>query len=896
MAQVVCYTAKHAGNKPTTLVKDIPGYTCSTNWSGHGKLSVAGVSKDTTTFDWGNMRDVYPLGNYSAVEANAVAKLMACCGKSVQMDYSSNQSGANTSDVANALIDYFGFDTTTKNITRSDYSYAQWIELMYAELAAGRPVQYGGTSSGGGHSFVVDGYDGDEMFHVNWGWSGTPDSYYALSVLNSDDNSGIGASSSNDGYSFNQRAIVGIQYTGQQGAATPIMLTTGNLRVDGQKVIFEAFNMTGKTYSFHFGIGSMDEEGGITPIIIYSYDDLETGSGWSNFKVEVPTDNTKADQTLKIVPISKESSTNTWYTGCNTDIHYWEAKYNANGVPTLTAHPITNLEATFNFTGSKFKNEVQPVEVTLTNHGDEFYGVLYLFASTTSTKGDPVTRGGVTVQKNKSATMTFEWTPSIPDTYNIWIATDEDGNNVIGETTVKISVNAHAPAGPFILSALKISDADETSWTTDADGNILVDVYSTSVAISPTVKNISSDGYDGLTPYFYLYKYENSTLVQQWNRYGTNKISLEAGSEVTYGTMTFSNVGYGKYKFVLKMNNNDSYKDERYILNLVKGYTTVDENGATVRNKVTSTDVTVADDVAAVDLSNINYTSITPNKNPNTLYIIGSEQTVPESLDGKNVVKGGVAEQITLTDGHAFYSPVDFTATNISYTRTESTYYNKETKKGWTTLVLPFAPAGIKTYVGETKYDLTWFTGAEETDKNLWLMKFNDEHNGIVDFGYAGSTLEANKPYIMALPGDSYGNKWSLEGLPITFYAANADIKANAKATTVGTNYKFVGTTLSKTNLTDVYKLNADGDQFVLGTTASIEPFRAYFAPTSTAATATELSIGFGRNVITNVLELKGVTEVKDADNNSIYNMNGQRVAQPKKGLYIVNGKKVVIK
>jgi hypothetical protein len=344
------------------------------------------------------------------------------------------------------------------------------------------------------------------------------------------------------------------------------------------------------------------------------------------------------------------------------------------------------------------------------------------------------------------------------------------------------------------------------------------------------------------------------------------------------------------------MNNYDSYKDERYILNLVKGYTAVDENGATVRNKLTSTDVTVADNVAAVDLSNINYTSITPNSNPNTLYIIGSGQTAPESLDGKNVVKGGVAEQITLTDGHAFYSPVDFTATNISYTRTETTYYDKDTQKGWTTLVLPFAPAGIKTYVGETEYDLTWFTSAEEYDKNLWLMKFDDEHNGIVDFGYAGSTLEANKPYIMALPGDSYGNKWSLEGLPIIFYAANADIKANAKATTVGTNYKFVGTTLSKTNLTDVYKLNADGDQFVLGTTASIEPFRAYFAPTSTAATATELSIGFGRNVITNVLELKGVTEVKDADDNSIYNMNGQRVNKPVKGLYIVNGKKVVIK
>ena len=903
MAQVVYYTAVHSGNQPTTLVRDIPGYTCSTNWSGLGNLEVAGVLANTVTFDWDNMLNFYRRGYYDNVQANAVANLMACCGKSVQMDYSSSSSGANTMDVANALITYFGFDTTTKGIYRSNYSYAQWIELMYAELAAGRPVQYGGSSSGGGHSFVIDGYDGDEMFHVNWGWSGNPDSYYALSVLNSHDNSGIGASSSNDGYSFSQKAIVGIQYgTGQQGEETPVMLSTGNLRVDGREVIFEAFNETGATRPFFFGIGSMDEKGGITPIIYTYYEKnggIPSGYGWSSYYIEVPTDEEKAGQTLKIVTISQEKigeEPGTWYTGCNTDIYYWDAVYDSNGVPTLTAHPIMNLQTTFDFPGSKYKDEVQPVDVTVTNLGDEFYGVLYLFASTTETKGDAVNKGGITVQKNKSATMTFEWTPSAMGTYNIWIATDNGGDHVIGTTTVDIAVNSQAPAGPFILSALKISDADETSWTTDADGNILVDVYSQSVAISPRVKNISSTGYSGLTPYFYLYKYVGSEWVQQGRRYGNNTITLKAGGEVTYGTMTFSGVGYGKYKFVLKMNDNDSYKDERYMMNLVMGYTAVDKNGGTIFLKMTSTDVNVDDKVAAIDLSNVPFTNVVPNSNPNTLYIIGSGQTAPESLDGKNVVKGGVAEQITLTDGHAFYSPVDFTATNISYTRTESTYYNKGTQKGWTTLVLPFAPAGIKTYVGETKYDLTWFTGASETDKNLWLMEFSDEHGGIVDFGYAGSKLEANKPYIMALPGDSYGNKWSLEGLPIIFYATGAEIKANAKASTTGTNYKFVGTTLQKSNLEDVYKLNADGDQFVLGTTASIEPFRAYFAPTSTAATAKELSIGFGSSIITNVIEVKGVSEVKDVNDNNVYNLNGQRVAQPTKGLYIVNGRKVVIK
>ena len=893
MAQVVYYTAVHSGNQPTTLVRDIPGYTCSTNWSGLGNLEVAGVLADTVTFDWDNMLNVYRSGYYDNVQANAVAKLMACCGKSVRMDYSTSGSGANTLDVVNALITYFGFDTTTKAITRSNYSYAQWIEIVYAELAAGRPVQYGATSSGGGHSFVIDGYDGDEMFHVNWGWSGTPDSYYALSVLNPGDNSGIGASTSNDGYSYNQRAIVGIRYgTGQQGEEVPVMLSTGNLRVNGQQVIFEAFNMTGETHSFHVGIGFMDEEGGITPITSYLVENLKTGSGWYDFYVDVPTDKTKAGQTLKIVPISKESSTNTWYTGCNSDIYYWDAVYDANGVPTLTAHPIYDLSAsTISFTGSTFVNEVQPVEVTVTNNGDEYYGILYMFASTTSTKGAPVNKGGVTVQKNKSTIMTFEWTPTTTGTYNIWIATDNEGDNVIGTSSVTISVNNHAPAGPFIYSQLIVENADETSWRTNEDGNLIVDVYSEELNFS-SVKVLNATGSSqSANLRFRLYRDVNGSWV--FVKGYSASVSANGGSILNFGGMPFYNVGYGTY--LLRLESDDVVFDGRYIFNLTMGYNVIAEDGSVVPVKTTSTDVTVDENVAAVDLSNFNFSNITPNSNPNTLYIIGGEQAVPASLSGKNVVQMGVAQQITLTDGHAFYSPVDFTALEISYTRTETTYYDKDTQKGWTTIVLPFVPDGIKTVLNDEDYPLTWFQSAEETNKNLWLMEFYDEHNGIVDFGYAGSMLEANKPYIMALPGDSYGNRWSLEGLPIIFYAENADIMANAKATTTGKNYKFVGTTLQKENLSDIYKLNADGDQFVKGT-ASIEPFRAYFAPTSSAATAEALSFGFGRGVITNVIEVKGVTDVKETNDNNIYNMNGQRVGQPAKGLYIVNGRKVVIK
>jgi hypothetical protein len=57
---------------------------------------------------------------------------------------------------------------------------------------------------------VCDGYDGNGLFHINWGWGGYCDNYFALSVLNpysfSNRTNAIGT-----GYCMNQRMIVGIQ-------------------------------------------------------------------------------------------------------------------------------------------------------------------------------------------------------------------------------------------------------------------------------------------------------------------------------------------------------------------------------------------------------------------------------------------------------------------------------------------------------------------------------------------------------------------------------------------------------------------------------------------------------------------------------------------------------------
>ena len=232
MAQVMRYH-----EWPQGATSAIPAYT-----TGSYGLSVSALP--ATTFDWDNMVDEYCRhwnGSYfvaipspTTAQATAVATLMQYCGSALGMDYGP-ESGANTDDVAKALRSYFDYNaSTTQFVSRSFYTTAKWADLIYHELANKRPVVYGGTSSGGGHEFVCDGYkyeSSTDFFHINWGWGGMSDDYFVLSALDPDAQ-GIGGSTSTDGYHFGQDAVIGIQKSTENGAVADITPNVVNLTLN----------------------------------------------------------------------------------------------------------------------------------------------------------------------------------------------------------------------------------------------------------------------------------------------------------------------------------------------------------------------------------------------------------------------------------------------------------------------------------------------------------------------------------------------------------------------------------------------------------------------------------------------------------------------------------------
>ena len=128
------------------------------------------------------------------------------------------------------------------------------MDLIYNEIASGHPVAIAGTATGGAHAFVVDGYDGDGLFHLNWGWGGGSDGYFRIEILNPGDNSGIGASSSSDGYSMGQEALI-LRLPDDVEADDMAMMTINDTEIRGTEIFSNYINWTGETNSFDYGIG-----------------------------------------------------------------------------------------------------------------------------------------------------------------------------------------------------------------------------------------------------------------------------------------------------------------------------------------------------------------------------------------------------------------------------------------------------------------------------------------------------------------------------------------------------------------------------------------------------------------------------------------------------------------
>lgn len=175
-------------------------YTCSL--PGVGKIE---IDFSKCEYNWALMPETKAQIVNNEAATDAVAKLCYECGVATRMDYSAAGSGTQDCYSMQALYTYMRYKASTMqwHFRDSYETQEEWDAIWKTELDEGRPLLYSGFSveDGGGHAFIMDGYDSNGFTHINWGWGGSADGFYSPVLMNS----------GNGTYAVDQKMITGIE-------------------------------------------------------------------------------------------------------------------------------------------------------------------------------------------------------------------------------------------------------------------------------------------------------------------------------------------------------------------------------------------------------------------------------------------------------------------------------------------------------------------------------------------------------------------------------------------------------------------------------------------------------------------------------------------------------------
>ena len=925
---------------PEQTTNVIPAYTFTYSDGNYNYSTVEMDELPTTTFDWAHMRETYT-GAEDEVYTSAVAHLMFYVGCALKTQYGVSSSGAYTDDIPKAFA-LFGYGS--KIAFRNDYTQADWDNLVYEELKAGRPMIYNGTAgSGGGHSFICDGFEYGDYFHINWGWGGMGNGFFQLSILNPRA-SGIGGSSSSEGYNMKQNIIYNIipgtaptPGSGDEEETEPVLTATNvsgpsgwdRDRLSDPFKIYKS-KIVKASYSDHDGSGKKfkealalyDPNNDTYSVLANSESNIymavttsalgqttQFGSGIQSNASNVIKFGAGLTGTYRLVPMYQVEGSSEWKPMKETDRYYLEVNM-SNTYCTTTTHPMIDLSVTnWEFVGEKKVGSKMQINATVKNSSpDRFFGDIYLDFG--GQQIDEYSQYTTVVQAEVLAgeekVVTFNVSPATAGTKTVRaMLVDSYGSfyNLASAGSVTI---AESETADLDLSVEIEATNAEGATTENTDGTI----YDSRAQFKATIKNNSTGEYNKyvLAPLFICqWDAEKGKYTGSMVTYKQQQLSLAAGEEKTL-YFDFDNLAYGSvYSMNIYARNNVPDSEEAsHVDNIVKPgeskYYAIERGIITWKGDGTrqgykpADGFAIPDDAAAVSLEGLSIATVGANDNPNTLYFLGSGQEAPAGLEGKNIISGNQAGNIALEDGYDFFTPQTFTAQNISYTRTFTEGHNNSVSTGWSTIVLPFAPATVTNKTDGVAID--WFRSADDSGKQFWLCDFAEEDGTDVYFRNAPEML-ANVPYIVAVPDNKWGAKWDLRGKEIEWSATNSTIKPGAIAYTSGQNMFFAGT-YAKSTLEEILALNTDGSHFTAGANPTVEAFHAYFDYINAPATAAEqVSI----KIIGGETDGIRLTEVSASkkEENAVYDLQGRRLKTENsnlstlpKGVYIVGGKKIV--
>ena len=284
--------------------------------------------------------------------------------------------------------------------------------------------------------------------------------------------------------------------------------------------------------------------------------------------------------------------------------------------------------------------------------------------------------------------------------------------------------------------------------------------------------------------------------------------------------------------------------------------------------------------------------------NPNLLVYVTEASKAPAGV--RNVIVNGTAAQIVLTDASGnnnFFCPEPFTAQSISYTRNFSQTTEIGVSRGWETIALPF---NVQSISHGSHGALVPFGGGNG-GYPFWLHQLQD--NGLTPV----TAMEANTPYLICMPNNTvYPSAYNQAG-SVTFASSNVTVPRTEPREAFGANVILMPAFQNQGTSPDIFTLNvgaardsyAEGSVFI-SNYSDVRPFQAYVHHSNQARGTDDIqfipltSIGGGDDT-TAIMEI-----IQPAANGTgdWYSLDGRKLSSKptQKGIYIQNGKKIVIK
>lgn len=517
-----------------------------------------------TTFDWDNMTLTYSSSEpEESASAKAVSTLMRYCGQAVKMDYGLGAYGGSGANVyASNMVNTFGYSKNARSVYRMFYSVAEWEDMIYQELANSRPVLYGGSSATGGHQFICDGYDGNGLFHFNWGWSGDSDGFFVLSLANPQE-LGSGGGTNTDGYSYVQDAIIGLMKPAEGEVETPHIyslipddetwVTTYTrssaaenfVGVELPRRIFMEYDLEAKpwpNYAIDYAWG-LYQDGALLGVYGTASITLTNEERWSQNVATVDLGAGWADGTYMLRQVYRPQGSDTWMPCEMLDgycsslaVSYIKATISGN---TLTLSKANEDYLSSDITVNSVSCSPSPIEagravevtINLTNNGDAFQELICLWLGN---KMSTLVCGSV--EPGKTGNVKLHFVPKTKGEIPYCITTDEYGNNVIWEG----SFTVEAPKPQSLSGTMSIDGFDTNTGV--LSGNKL--------RVRAQVTNNGTNIYDNQIK-LYMYKYIEGQETHPYYTETSTNTTIQPG-ETKEVVLTVPDLNYDeKYFFYL---------------------------------------------------------------------------------------------------------------------------------------------------------------------------------------------------------------------------------------------------------------------------------------------------------------------------------------------------------